>query len=208
MDTYEGNQSAPLSMHKYHYCSANPVNQFDPLGLAASSTSGNNPAAVFGNAVEEKIFADFQAKFGLNAVTDKSILNSLGLLGKAQLIKDALPDMVNIQQKSIFEIKPNKPKKILEGIVKLAGYVVTFNAIDPNKGWHGGSIDEYMPPLKVTVSVPPFFAIVTPPVLGLITYTSLQDFAKKEAKAVGNSQKADIESSVDDATLNSELGAP
>ena len=32
MDTYEGNQSDPLSLHKYLYCHANPINGTDPSG--------------------------------------------------------------------------------------------------------------------------------------------------------------------------------
>ncbi len=32
MDTFEGNQSDPLSLHKYLYASANPVNRIDPSG--------------------------------------------------------------------------------------------------------------------------------------------------------------------------------
>jgi RHS repeat-associated protein len=32
LDTFEGSQTDPLSLHKYLYCSANPVNRFDPTG--------------------------------------------------------------------------------------------------------------------------------------------------------------------------------
>lgn len=32
MDAYEGEQEDPLSLHKYLYCSANPVNGIDPSG--------------------------------------------------------------------------------------------------------------------------------------------------------------------------------
>jgi RHS repeat-associated protein len=34
MDTYEGDQEDPLSLHKYLYCAANPVNMTDPSGHA------------------------------------------------------------------------------------------------------------------------------------------------------------------------------
>jgi RHS repeat-associated protein len=207
-DTTDGNNEDPLSLHKYLYAEDNPIDNVDPLGLAASSTSGNNPAAMFGNAVEEKIMADFRTKFGRYAFTDKSILASLGLLGKAQLLQQALPDLVNTKQKSIFEIKPNKPKKILEGVAKLASYWATFKAIDPKGGWHPGSIQEYIPPLEVTVSVPPFFAVVTPPVLGLITYSSLQDYVKSQANTVDTEEEADTEDTEGVAALDSELGAP
>ncbi len=35
MDSYEGNQEEPMSMHKYLYCEVNPVNRIDPSGHAA-----------------------------------------------------------------------------------------------------------------------------------------------------------------------------
>lgn len=37
MDSYEGNNSDPLSLHKYLYCHANPVNLVDPSGLFTST---------------------------------------------------------------------------------------------------------------------------------------------------------------------------
>src|SRR5208283_921378 len=33
MDTYEGDNEDPLSLHKYLYCQADPVDNTDPLGL-------------------------------------------------------------------------------------------------------------------------------------------------------------------------------
>jgi RHS repeat-associated protein len=33
MDTYQGNKQDPLSLHKYLYCTANPVNMVDPTGM-------------------------------------------------------------------------------------------------------------------------------------------------------------------------------
>ena len=33
MDTFQGNNEDPLSLHKYLYCQGNPVNMSDPLGL-------------------------------------------------------------------------------------------------------------------------------------------------------------------------------
>jgi RHS repeat-associated protein len=39
MDTYEGNNSDPLSLHKYLYCQGNPVNMFDPSGHDGETSS-------------------------------------------------------------------------------------------------------------------------------------------------------------------------
>lgn len=38
MDSFEGRQTDPLSLHKYLYCGANPVNEIDPSGLSGSLT--------------------------------------------------------------------------------------------------------------------------------------------------------------------------
>jgi hypothetical protein len=40
MDTFEGNQSDPLSLHKYLYCASNPVNQIDPSGQFMEGVGG------------------------------------------------------------------------------------------------------------------------------------------------------------------------
>ncbi len=209
MDTDEGDNEGPLSLHKYIYCQADPVNMTDLSGFAASSTSGNSPAAIFGKAVEKVIMADFRRKFGeLNGLTGKSILRALKLLGKARLIEQALPDLVNVEQKSVFEIKPGNAKGLLAGAAQLAGYMVVFKAIDPQGGWHVGSAAEYTPPLSFTVPVPPFFVVVTPPVLGLITYNSLQSVSQKFASSTTRAQGADIEDSEGIAAETAEEGAP
>ena len=41
MDTYQGNNEDPLSLHKYLYCKADPVNFVDPSGHDAIEMSNN-----------------------------------------------------------------------------------------------------------------------------------------------------------------------
>jgi RHS repeat-associated protein len=51
MDTYEGSQDDPLSLHKYLYCSANSVNGIDPSGhdeLGAELVGDTEEAAMDG----------------------------------------------------------------------------------------------------------------------------------------------------------------
>jgi len=51
MDSYEGNRSDPLSLHKYLYCAADPVNNTDPSGnmtLAAQVPTFGTMSALAG----------------------------------------------------------------------------------------------------------------------------------------------------------------
>ena len=49
MDTFEGNQNDPLSLHKYLYCHANPVNGTDPSGLEFNLVSLGKTFAIQGS---------------------------------------------------------------------------------------------------------------------------------------------------------------
>ncbi len=210
-DTYEGDQEDPGSLHKYLYANDNPATEADPLGLAA--INGDTSSTRLGKAVEKVIMTKFREQFGILALTGKSLLRSLGLLGKAQLLEGALPDLVNTGQKSVFEIKPNNKRKIAEGIVQLEGYVDILNWIGQTvPPWHKGTALEFPGlPLEITVDEPPFFVVVVPPTIidpGLILYSTLDNFVKKKAQNVETEEEADIEDSVDEATLNEELEIP
>ena len=49
MDTYPGNYQDPLSLHKYLYVHANPINRIDPSGEFPINTIGLAQSMVFGN---------------------------------------------------------------------------------------------------------------------------------------------------------------
>jgi RHS repeat-associated protein len=51
-DSYEGNKQDPLSLHKYLYCGANPVDRIDPLGLKLIPPSGKDDRANYEKAIE------------------------------------------------------------------------------------------------------------------------------------------------------------
>jgi RHS repeat-associated protein len=60
MDSFEGSQGDPLSLHKYIYCSGNPVNGSDPSGY---ETEGSQLAAcgIWGMLASRSTYAVFQA---------------------------------------------------------------------------------------------------------------------------------------------------
>ena len=52
MDTFEGNQSDPLSLHKYLYAQADPVNRIDPSGYFCGGALETEEAIGFGLTIE------------------------------------------------------------------------------------------------------------------------------------------------------------
>ena len=51
MDSYEGRQNIPSSLHKYLYCQANPVNGIDPLGFHIVPPNDSNNKRLYDEAV-------------------------------------------------------------------------------------------------------------------------------------------------------------
>jgi RHS repeat-associated protein len=205
-DTNEGRQEEPLSLQKYLYGDDNAIDEVDPLGLAPSN--GETPSTVLGKAVERVIMDKFTESYGLNAFTARSLRAPLELLGRARLLGgDLLPDLLRLDKKALFEIKPRNVRQIAAGETKLELYIRTLNALDHSGGWHRGGLDEFERcPLSVAVGVPPFFVVVTPPLFGMITYESLDDDVKRKAENVETEEEADIEDTEGIAGLDAGLG--
>ena len=199
MDTYEGNNEDPLSLHKYLYANANPVNMDDFSGNA-----GESDATATGRAVEKVIKADFRKNcrgIGVAGPAVLSILKKLGTVGPSRALNVLFPDLVDIKNKEIFEIKPFNARQELEGAAQLALYLAEFNALDPAGGWHLGDASDYKPPLIFPIAMPPNEIVVAPPVLGLITYTTLGQLVKSDVKMVARSNANDIKDSLGITTL-------
>ncbi|MBI1737954.1 MAG: hypothetical protein HYR58_01740 [Acidobacteria bacterium] len=82
---YEGHDEDPLSIHKYLYVEADPVDNTDPCGRCLPSIGG------WGNIVQQYIFADFRQKtggFGL-----KISINDI--LGKTVPSGGLMPDLID-----------------------------------------------------------------------------------------------------------------
>jgi RHS repeat-associated protein len=200
-DTSEGDQEEPLSLHKYLYCAANPVNLTDP--------SGNGWAAAnLGTQIHNLIAENFEEKVagGISGPGVRSILlkfvpnNTVG-----DTLFRLFPDLVDVPGKQVYEIKPDT--SFLWGVAQLNGYIQLFNYFDPSKGWKPGAT--YVPPFEVTINALTY-AVVSPPVQGVILYHvfNVQQIAKQLTKDVGKSFGADMEATEGIATLDSELDAP
>jgi RHS repeat-associated protein len=206
MDSYEGDNEDPLSLHKYMYCQANPVNMDDPFGNA-----GESDATATGKAVEKIIKADFRKNcrgIGVAGPAVLTILKNLGTVGRlSRAINVLFPDLVDIKNKEIFEIKPANIRQEIAGAAQLVLYLDELNTLDPKGGWHLGDATDYVPPLAFPIVMPPNEIVVTPPVFGLITYTTLGQFVEKKAENVAEEESADMEDSIGIGTLDASLGA-
>lgn len=91
MDTFEGSQSDPLSLHKYLYCAADPVNRIDPsgnesmIGVMSAGAIGNSLQGMYngvvsatGNAIQSTLFG-IQAGHSANDILSDFILGETGL---------------------------------------------------------------------------------------------------------------------------------
>ncbi len=104
-DRFEGTSGDPGSQHRYLYSFGNPVDYADPTGK-----SGNSIFNIWGNLVQKKVFADYQAwilKNGHVGFTNRSIKTILGLPSgpRGDEIYDR-PDIADVTDMMIYEIKP------------------------------------------------------------------------------------------------------
>jgi len=194
MDTFQGNQEYPLSLHKYLYCQANPVNCADPSGQDPLS------ALINGRLVHKRIAEDFTAKVP-GGISGPSISTILAL----PFTQIALfPDLVDTRNKKLYEVKPILSYPL--GVAQLAGYIAVFNYFDPQKGWTAGTRFDYRPPDKIYLGLGTW-AYVHPPSAGVILY-DVVDVPSLSLVAIGVALTADVITTVGVATLNSFMGAP
>ena len=167
LDTTEGDNEDPLSLHKYLYCHDNPVNMTDP--------SGNVPILsnfFWGNKVHQKLYDNFiESGLGARRTYNQPMSSILGI-PYVPILTAGRPDLVQYPEAGnpgeVYEIKP--AGSFIEGQVQLQWYLTVLNRLDPQKRqWDAGSIETYSPPPFITLSGG-VFAIVSPPVRGVILY--------------------------------------
>lgn len=104
-DTYEGRLGNPLTLHKYIYANANPVNLIDPTGFASEDSV---TLSQFGRIAELAIVEQYRndPEFaGDNIYTGQITSQGCGV-GKNRLL---CPDILNYDKKDYMEIKPFTP---------------------------------------------------------------------------------------------------
>ena len=163
MDTYEGNDEDPLSIHKYLYVDADPVDNTDPCGRCLPSI-GN-----WGDIVQQVIFADFEEKTGGVGLN----VNINTILGKTVPSGGLLPDLIDPNTLSefgigqVYEIKSVYSE--LAAQAKVALYVSVLNFYGRNTGlkWIPGVT--YIAPPIIPIN-PSTVAFIQQPSPGVITY--------------------------------------
>jgi RHS repeat-associated protein/uncharacterized repeat protein (TIGR01451 family) len=169
MDTMEGEDSSPASLHKYLYAAANPVSYNDPSGYAYVSNW------LFGGIVHRNLGALYVAQTG--GCSDTQMIRLIAGMCDNRIVGLSAPygyrpDLANPfpGKGDIFEIKPIN--SAADAIPQLLGYLAFLRLADNRVNaprWHLGSGSEFsypnvMPLNAVTV------AYIAPPVFGAIIY--------------------------------------
>ena len=208
IDLYEGSPDDPESLHKYSFVSNHPVEDKDP--------SGNDLlAASIGTEVHQIIGTHFENMRTPNGYSGRWISTILRLLPAGSLINtfasftriQYLPDLVDINLKEVYEIKPIGAANFALGEAQLAFYLKLLNAFDISGAWHAG--DTYIPPLEFPIFTPiPGLVVVAPPINGVILYKFFKEYIQQRAKSVEEAEGAELEDEEGVATVNSLMGAP
>jgi RHS repeat-associated protein len=159
-DPFEGFLNDPMSLHKYQYAHANPVNFTDPSGLVTLQ-DGILVHAILGR--------HFVLGDPANRVTDISIAKISQETGS--YIRGATgnrwrPDLTDFGVRQIYEIKPDG--RFSEGVAQLNRYLTLGTGLI-GQGWTVGTAANYMP-LPMFVIPPIKIVRVDPPVQGVIIY--------------------------------------
>jgi RHS repeat-associated protein len=191
MDSVEGSNATPISLHKYLYASANPVSNVDPSGNAFLSNW------FYGNLVHTIIGNDYVAATG--GCSDAQIIALWAgicgprIVGLAGADGGVRPDLANPMpgKGDIFEIKP--VNSAANAIPQLIFYLGLLSLdLRPNAPiWHVGSAAEFTPPSTIPLNAVTT-AFVTPPFFGIIVYyvAGLDDVAAAAAAAALGAEAA------------------
>jgi len=139
-DVYEGSLSNPLTLHKYIYANANPVNFTDPTGFITFK-EGREVHQAIGEDFEESNpdyrHADLQGEG--NGLTILRILRDADGLPDGNPPWNGLrPDLADYGTREIYEIKPLH--RLHFGLAEVWGYQAILNSAPfQHKHWNLGS---------------------------------------------------------------------
>jgi len=154
MDTDEGDQTDPLSLHRYLYCEANPINMTDPSGHAGLF----NFTDKFGNRAHAVIESAYQAEH-----PGAIVGTTTGVLGTR-----LKPDIFDGISRTYMEIKPLSLSGVAKGVFQIGLYSATFNAF--NLGYSRGTWPNGVRSAYVGLDPIAYFNVQ-----GIIFYTDMTD---------------------------------
>ena len=166
MDPFSGLAALPSTLHAYTYVAGKPVNDSDPSGAFFSSL-------LWGREVHRAIGRDFELSFPPNRISDRTLNEILfrrtGQKGLVDYVGDMRPDLVDLDTKEVWEIKPLGGAA--QAFFQLDGYILTLNwaDLDKQKQWSPGAASSYAPPSLIPVSFG-MQAKVLAPIGGVILY--------------------------------------
>jgi hypothetical protein len=173
MDSYEGNEQAPPSLHKYAYAHANPVNLTDPSGHAVREIPSSFE---LGQIVEDEVAKDFTMKRP-ELLADRSIHRILARIPGYRGVGRLRPDFVDSALYEIYDCK--SWRETPEGIAKVELYVALLRSRsinpDPDRdAWHAGNTYRMSVPVFPIPGRSKTYAQVYPSFAGVIPYKVYQ----------------------------------
>jgi len=131
MDIFEGSQEDPASLHKYLYCSADPINAIDPTGYSTDRQD-------MGYLAEYAISLDYMSDHPGSA--DYMVFGKwVRLGGKGSPGYRLKPDLFDMKRRKFAEIKPLSAGGIADGVAQLSRYIFVLGLFNytPETGWPG-----------------------------------------------------------------------
>jgi RHS repeat-associated protein len=177
-DTYEGSLDQPLSLHKFIYANANPINLLDPSGFSSFLTL--QQLKELGNEIHDTVGRDFisgnsnrraDLKYKGGGLTILRILKEADNLPKGHRPYNGLrPDLADYGTHEVYEIKSRS--KFSTGALELLIYELVLNTAPGQKNeWNPGATYTYTRnPIVLPYGK---IAIVYSPIAGVITYNLL-----------------------------------